>query len=48
MPPKLGIEAMDLPTILYISYGECATDVPLCVRQPKSFKKTPFFSQRLL
>ena len=35
-------------TIYVIAYGECATDEPFCGRRPISFKKTPFFTQRLI
>ena len=48
MPLRLDIEAMDLPTLLYnyvISYGECATDKPFCVRQPSSLKSAIFHSK---
>ena len=42
MPPRSDTEAMDQPTLLRIcniSYGECATDEPFCVRQPHIFEK---------
>ena len=35
-------------TIYNIQYGECATDEPLCVRQPNISTTTPFFTQRFL
>ena len=29
-----------------ISYAECATDKPFCIRQPNIFEKTLFFTWR--
>ena len=48
MLPRSDIEAMDQPPVLYISYGECATDEPFCVRGPNIFKMMPFFTRRLI
>ena len=35
-------------TIYDISFGECATDEPFCVRCPNVFKMTPFFTRWLI
>ena len=49
MVPKVGYRGYGLTyTILciVISYGECATDGPFCMRRPNIFKTTPFFTRR--
>ena len=47
MPPRSDTKAMDRPTVLCdISYGECATDEPFCMRRQNIIKTTPFFSRR--
>ena len=45
MPLRSDIEAMDQPAILYISYGECATDEPFCVRRLNIGKDVIFHSE---
>ena len=35
-------------TVYVISYGECATDEPFCLRWPNIFKTASFFTQRLI
>ena len=41
------VEYRGLPyhTVYVISYGECATDKPFCVRQPSSLKSAIFHSE---
>ena len=34
-------------TIYVISYGECVTDEPYCMRWPNSFKKMRLYTRRL-
>ena len=50
VPSYSGLFKFNLPyyNMIRISYGECATDEPFCVRWTSICQTTPFFTRRLI